>query len=50
VVDVTCRIISKVTAREGAIISLRLVEHGDMWRDTLLPFSSTSQFSIGAAP
>ena len=36
VVDVVCRIISKVTAREGAIISLRLVEHGDMWRDTLL--------------
>ena len=35
VVDVTCRIISKVAAREGAIISLGLVEHRDMWRDTL---------------
>ena len=36
VVDVVGRIISKVAAREGAIIPLRLVEHGDMWRDTLL--------------
>jgi hypothetical protein len=35
-VDVTGRIISKVAAREGAIISLRLVEYWDMWRDTLL--------------
>jgi len=36
VVDVTCRIISKVAAREGAIISLRFVVHRNMWRDTLL--------------
>src|SRR5258708_35501430 len=36
VVDIACRIISKVAAREGAIISLRPVEHRDMWRDTLL--------------
>src|SRR5882724_3698033 len=36
VVDVAGRIISKVAAREGAIIALRLVEHRDMWRDTLL--------------
>jgi hypothetical protein len=36
VVDVGCRIIAKVAAREGAIISLRLVEHGDMWRDAFL--------------
>src|SRR5437588_9631996 len=35
VVDVVGRIISKVAAREGAIISLRLVEHRDMWRDAL---------------
>src|SRR3954465_15977977 len=35
VVDVACRIISKVAAREGAVISLRFVKHGDMWRDTL---------------
>src|SRR6185437_14327313 len=36
VIDVAGRIISKVAAREGAIIPLRLVEHGDMWRDALL--------------
>src|SRR3954471_6600867 len=36
VVDIAGRIISKVAAREGAIIPLRLVEHGDMWRDALL--------------
>src|SRR3984885_6153503 len=36
VVKVACRIIAKVVAREGAVISLRLVEHGDMWRDALL--------------
>src|SRR5690349_19510354 len=36
VVDVAGRIISKVAAREGTVISLRLVEHGDMWRDALL--------------
>src|SRR6267142_4739566 len=47
VVDVAGRIISKVATREGAIIPLRLVEYGDMWRDAL---SSTSQFNIGAAP
>src|SRR4051812_102392 len=35
-VDVASRIISKVAAREGAVISLRFVEHGDMWSDTLL--------------
>ena len=35
-VDVAGRIISKVAAREGAIIPLRLVEHRDMWRDALL--------------
>src|SRR5450432_1651653 len=33
VVDVAGRIISKVAAREGAIIPLRPVEHRDMWRD-----------------
>src|SRR5437588_5608177 len=33
VVDVAGRIISKVAARERAIISLRLVEHRDMRRD-----------------
>src|ERR1700712_3861259 len=36
VVDVAGRIISKVAAREGAIVPLRLVEHRDMWRDALL--------------
>src|ERR1700704_6044122 len=35
-IDVAGRIIAKVAAREGAIISLRLVEHRDMWRDALL--------------
>ena len=35
-VDVACRIISKVATREGAVISLRPVEHRDMWRDVLL--------------
>src|SRR4029453_9653056 len=37
VIDVGGRIISKVAARKGAIISLRLVEHGIMWRDAFLP-------------
>src|SRR4029077_18257895 len=32
-VDIACRIVSKVATREGAIIPLRLVEHGNMWRD-----------------
>ena len=36
VVDVAGRIISKVAAREGAVIPLRFVEHGDVWRDALL--------------
>src|SRR5450631_2275983 len=36
VVDIVGRVISKVAAREGAIIPLRLVEHRDMWRDALL--------------
>jgi hypothetical protein len=47
-IDVAGWVISKIAARNGAIISLRLVEHRDMWRD--VPFSSTSQFSIVAAP
>src|SRR5260370_11830061 len=34
VVDVAGRIISKVAARAGAIISLRLTEHSDRWRYT----------------
>ena len=36
VVDVAGRIISKVAAGEGAIIPLRLVEHGDVWRDAFI--------------
>jgi len=36
VVDVASRIISKVAAREGPIISLRPVEHRDVWRDALV--------------
>src|ERR1700710_2272402 len=36
VVDVGGRVISKVAARERAIVSLRLVEHRNMWRDALL--------------
>ncbi|KRR16904.1 hypothetical protein CQ13_11870 [Bradyrhizobium retamae] len=35
VVDVAGRIMSKVAAREGTVISLRLVEHGDMWCEAL---------------
>src|ERR1700704_3708337 len=35
-IDVAGRIISKVAAREDAIVPLRLVEHRDMWRDALL--------------
>ena len=46
VVDVAGRIISKVAAREGAIIPLRLVEHRDMGRDALLLYQPVS---IGAA-
>ena len=47
VVDVVGRVISKVAAREGAVVPLRLVVHRNMGA---IPFSSTSQFSIGAAP
>src|SRR5450631_1331789 len=36
VVDVAGRVISKVAAREGAILPLRLIEHRDMWRDAFL--------------
>src|SRR5450631_3699492 len=36
VVDIVGRVISKVAAREGAVVPLRLVEHRDMWRDALL--------------
>ena len=36
VVDVVCRIIAKAAALEGAIISLRPVEHRDMWSDALV--------------
>jgi hypothetical protein len=36
VVKIAGRIISKVASREGTIISLRLVEHGDMRSDALL--------------
>jgi hypothetical protein len=36
VVDIAGRVISKVTAREGAIIPLRFIEHRDMWRDAFL--------------
>jgi len=35
-IDVARRIILKVAAREGAVVALRFVEHGNMWRDTLL--------------
>src|SRR5207237_8256229 len=35
VVEVACRVILKVAAREGAIVSLRLVVHRNMWRHTL---------------
>jgi hypothetical protein len=44
VVNVVCRIILKVAAREGAVIPLRFIEH---WMCGAMPFSSTSQFSIG---
>jgi len=36
VVDIACRVISEVAAREGAIVSLRFVVHRNMRRDTLL--------------
>jgi hypothetical protein len=36
IVDVVGPVILKVAAREGAIIPLRFVEHGDVWRDALL--------------
>src|SRR5829696_457134 len=34
-IDVVGPVISKVAAREGAVIPLRIVEHGDVWRDAL---------------
>ena len=46
-VDVACRIILKVAAREGAISRFDLSNTGICGA---MPFSSTSQFSIGAAP
>src|SRR5450631_2653482 len=36
VVDVIGRVIPKVAAREGTVIPLRFVEHGDVWRYALL--------------
>src|SRR5277367_4805378 len=36
VVDVIGRVISKVAARESAVIPLRLIEHRDVWRDAFL--------------
>ena len=47
VVDVVGRIISKVAARECTVIRFDLSNTG-IWG--AMPFSSTSQFSIGAAP
>jgi len=47
VVDVAGWIISKVAAREGAVIRFDLSFTG-IWG--AIPLSSTSQFSIGAAP
>src|SRR5450432_607452 len=35
-VDVIGRVISEVAARERAVVSLRLIEHRDVWRDALL--------------
>src|SRR5947199_5890215 len=34
--NVASRVITKVAAREGAVVPLRLVEHRNMWRDALL--------------
>ena len=51
-VDVAGRIISKVAAREGAVIPLRLIEHGDVWRDAFLfdqPVQHRSR-SVGGIP
>src|SRR5882672_3270822 len=42
VVDVIGRVISKVAAREGAVIPLRFVEHGNMGRDALSPRPASS--------
>src|SRR5207248_2234536 len=36
VINVARRVISKVAAREGAVVPRRLVEHRNMWRDALL--------------
>ena len=36
VINVARRVISKVTTREGAVVPLRLVEHGNMRRDAFL--------------
>ena len=36
VVDIACRIKVEVCTREGAILSVRLVDYRDMWRDALL--------------
>src|SRR5450631_2513865 len=57
VVDVAGRVISKVAAREGAVIPLRLIEHRDVWRDAFLldqpvqhrssPVSGISDKSLG---
>src|SRR5664280_3329486 len=54
-VDVASRIVPKVAARESAVISLRFVEHRDMWRDTLLldqpvQHRSRTVSSVGGKP
>ena len=46
-VNVACRIISKVATRESAVVRFDLSNTG-IWG--AMPFSSTNQFSIGAAP
>ena len=49
-VDVVGRVISKIAAREGAVVSLRFVEYGNMWRDTLPPRVASSASERLPAP
>jgi hypothetical protein len=52
VVNVACRVISKVATREGATIPLRLVENRDMWRDAFLLYEPVQHRScpVGGIP
>ena len=47
IVGVSLGVVPEIAAREGAILSVRFIDDGDVGG---IPFFSTSQFNIGADP